>query len=917
MHTTRWLALLGSLGMFALPAPAYAEEDADRGPDAELLREAGVPTDAAGLLGYLRRHTGSDVGLRRLDQLIRQLGSSQFREREEASKKLIGLGPAALPALGRARPRKELDTVRRAEECIREINSRWNPAALSAAVRVLARLQPPGTIEALLHFLPHAADESTSEDVWFALDALVARHHPPAILMKGLTDQLPARRAAAAYLLGRYGDRAQRDAMRPLLDDAQGEVRLRAAQGLLGAKETRAIPTLVALLDDPSVEVTWQAEEMLHWVAGEGTPQPTVGAGAREARRQCTEAWQAWWRKHGADINLAGLEQDYRRPGLFLVCDSEDAEGRRGRVWLCGCDGRLRWQLSGLNGPADVHWLGGGRVLVAEAGIPRAAEYDSEGELHWSHQATIHTCQRLPDGNTLIFHRGSASEVTPAGKVVTSRACRPTENDYEQWPSRWLAGKPSGQHLPRFTGYAVRLRGGGLLGPCAGPRYSRLVEIDRVGRVVWEVFTPGRYVGRLRACLGLVRLGWPARPNVDLETSVEHRRRGLASREPHVRIGSMGWLPVMGTRALPLTPALIDALLDPDRDVRNSAAEALLRLGPRTLPALLEAMRDRRPALRAAAGGVVGRMPGAAREALPVLGAALEDESSSVREAAVQGIGLLGGEDPSAVRLLREALKDKDLGVRHSAIRALGHMGRVAKAAYPDLLEVVNDRGQDSLLRNASAFALTSISRADSRVVPALVALLDEKESPSLRCSAAQCLARVGARAQSAVPALVRTLDDNTVKDPVWVRRLQYCAAYALGEMGTAAAPAVPGLVKLLEDEQSAPDVRRQAVEALGTIGPAAKEAVPRLVAILSGKGNPTEPSLAAASLGRIGPASIPALQKALKDTDVAVRGRAVEALSKIGPPAKEALQEALTDQSPSIRRFAARALDTIERGGR
>ena len=51
------------------------------------------------MAAYLREQCGADADLSRIDALIRQLGSADFAEREQASKALVAIGPAALPGL--------------------------------------------------------------------------------------------------------------------------------------------------------------------------------------------------------------------------------------------------------------------------------------------------------------------------------------------------------------------------------------------------------------------------------------------------------------------------------------------------------------------------------------------------------------------------------------------------------------------------------------------------------------------------------------------------------------------------------------------------------------------------------------------------------------------------------------------------
>lgn len=139
--------------------------------------------------------------------------------------------------------------------------------------------------------------------------------------------------------------------MRSHLTDPVPLVRLRAAQGLLAARDKESIPTLIALLDEPMVAVSWQAEELLHWVAEEQAPRGNVGAASAEMRRRCRVAWEAWWRDHRQRLDTAPLDQEPRRPTLFLLRDEGDPERETGCVFLCGWDGKVRWQIGKLSRP--------------------------------------------------------------------------------------------------------------------------------------------------------------------------------------------------------------------------------------------------------------------------------------------------------------------------------------------------------------------------------------------------------------------------------------------------------------------------------------------------------------------------------------------------------------------------------------
>lgn len=82
---------------------------------------------------------------------------------------------------------------------------------------------------------------------------------------------------------------------------------------------------------------------------------------------------------------------------------------------------------------------------------------------------------------------------------------------------------------------------------------------------------------------------------------------------------------------------------------------------------------------------------------------------------------------------------------------------------------------------------------------------------------------------------------------------------------------------------------------------------------------NPTVRKEAVTALGHVGtadPAALPALIKAVEDSDARIRAEAVLALLNIGPPAKEALpalEKARKDRDKKVQRYAARAIERIE----
>ena len=114
-------------------------------------------------------------------------------------------------------------------------------------------------------------------------------------------------RAISAEVLGSTGNASQRAAVRKLLTDPDCAVRLHVAISLVYARDKEAVPALIDLATDlPRVQAR-QAEDMLRALAGATAPRMKSGEG-KASRQQYRDAWNAWWKEHGASVNLAQLE---------------------------------------------------------------------------------------------------------------------------------------------------------------------------------------------------------------------------------------------------------------------------------------------------------------------------------------------------------------------------------------------------------------------------------------------------------------------------------------------------------------------------------------------------------------------------------------------------------------------------------
>ena len=372
--------------------------------------------------------TLSDEGRRQLEALVLDLDNNTFATRQDAAKRLIEAGTPALPFLQAALDRRNsLEMTRRLENCKKEIEKGPGPTLPMAAARLLVRRNPEGAIKVLLDYVPFADDATVEEEVLNAVSQLAVQGVKlPPELLAALKDELPARRATAALAIGLVGEQEQLAALKPLLRDDEPRVRLRAAQGLLAARDKEAVPVLVALLGDSPTPLATQAESLLQSIGGEKAPTQSLGDGTPDARKTSHEAWAAWWRDNGDKLNLADGPQGTPYLGLTLVAELTSNNGTGGnRVYELGADGEPRWELKDMQFPIDAQWLRGDRVLIAEYNAQRVIERERGGKIIWEYKimnGNPVSCQRLANGNTLIATYTNVMEITPASKVVYNHA---------------------------------------------------------------------------------------------------------------------------------------------------------------------------------------------------------------------------------------------------------------------------------------------------------------------------------------------------------------------------------------------------------------------------------------------------------------------------------------------------------------
>jgi HEAT repeat protein len=405
--------LKGLAGEWALTLEIPKDDEVSRGVRRDAWASWWRRTDGAMLLATLARHTLTPDKRRAAQQLVRQLGSEEFKLREDASRRLLEMGGVVVPLLSEAIKDRDAEVARRANLVLERIETGPDRRMPLAALRLLAVRKPPGAIEALLAYLPFAEDEMREEEVRKSLSVLARRDGKlDSALRNALADSSPKVRIVAAEVLLAAGGAEGRAALEKLLAEDIPSVRLRVALALMRAGQRTGISLVIDLLpvlSDPEASV---AEEALFAVAGDAAPQMPEGAADDKKKRRA--AWAAWWKLNAERVNPA-LPTEHVLLGYTLISDDK-------RLLEVDRRGKILWSLDTVKDPMDAWMLPGQRILVVEIGAKRVTERDRKGNILWEKAdlpASPLNVQRLPNGNTfLTLDGGRILEVDRSGKEI-------------------------------------------------------------------------------------------------------------------------------------------------------------------------------------------------------------------------------------------------------------------------------------------------------------------------------------------------------------------------------------------------------------------------------------------------------------------------------------------------------------------
>jgi len=211
---------------------------------------------------------------------------------------------------------------------------------------------------------------------------------------------------------------------------------------------------------------------------------------------------------------------------LVLVCCGMQPQDRRAimvaqyqgpggnRIIEVSPEGKVVWEHKVPSLCVMFQMLQNGHLVYAYGGKPTGArEVDREQKVVWDRVSAcpqVLSCERLPNGNTLLGEQGpcQAVEVSPAGDVVKSVKLPTSEKAFHQQLRnihRLANGNilaaieaegaarevdPDGKVVWETTGLAnvfeaLRLPDGNTLVSCGTQK--RVIEVSPAGKVVWEL----------------------------------------------------------------------------------------------------------------------------------------------------------------------------------------------------------------------------------------------------------------------------------------------------------------------------------------------------------------------------------------------------------------------------------------------
>lgn len=230
-------------------------------------------------------------------------------------------------------------------------------------------------------------------------------------------------------------------------------------------------------------------------------------------------------------------------------------------------------------------------------------------------------------------------------------------------------------------------------------------------------------------------------------------------------------------------------------------SQALGKLGPAAVPALVKALGRTNQSDRKAAAWQLSRFGAASAPAIPALIGLLEDESDEVREAAARALGEINSQPELVVPALAKLLKDELPNVISTAAGALEQFGPRAKSALPALEKAAREAPENYKSPDGKRSQYNPSRYAAKRAIQEIRKPVASTSQPATTTSMQRDISNLSPATQ-----------------PNWRSRLETARNLSHEHSRFKAQPAVPALLRALKDPSE--DVRQAAAATLRIVAP-------------------------------------------------------------------------------------------------
>jgi|GEM_PF-579767 len=332
---------------------------------------------------------------------------------------------------------------------------------VSSSMNVLRQKKAAGGTAAILAIAPLIEDDHQVQSATGAIDATATKSDIPA-LTSAVAGGQPGLQLMSIRALARLAGDDAKQTLAKLLEGGDDRVRLAAARALANAGERNVLDTFVALLDSQNVRVRTRSSQSLRSLTGQKID--FAPEGKPEDRAKSIAAWKQWVSTEGATAKFTLPLTDQTVPlGRTLYV----SQAPQSKLFELDQEYKKVWEKD-LPGPAwGCQGLPNGNRLVAVYSQSMVIEYGADGQEVWRKEGLPgppYSVQRLDDGSTLVACADIQQlvEIAPDGTTKSLN----------------VQGRPMS---------AQRLDNGNTL--CALQQGNRVVEVDRAGKLVWEIRT--------------------------------------------------------------------------------------------------------------------------------------------------------------------------------------------------------------------------------------------------------------------------------------------------------------------------------------------------------------------------------------------------------------------------------------------